>query len=69
MTTLLEKAVKKISGLPETEQDKIAKIILEEIEDEHTWYNKFKNNQSKLSILAGEARKEFKSGKTKELKL
>ena len=60
MTILLEKAVKKISGLPETEQEEIAKIILEEIEDEHKWYNKFKNNQSKLSILADEAREEFK---------
>ena len=69
MTSLLEKAVKKVSGLPDTEQDEIAKIILEEIEDEQTWHNKFKNNQSKLSILADEAREEFKSGKTKDLKL
>ena len=48
MTTLLEKAVKKISGLPETEQDEIAKIILEEIEDEHKWYNKFKNKSNEF---------------------
>ena len=69
MTTLLEKAVKKISNLSETEQDEIAKIILEEIEDEQAWYNKFTNDQNKLSILADEARKEFKSGKTKDMNL
>ena len=69
MTTLLEKAVKKISNLSETEQDEIAKIILEEIEDEQTWYNKFKNSQSNLSILADEARKEFKEVKTKDMDL
>ncbi len=57
MTQLLEKAVKKISKLSEKEQDEIAKIILEEIEDEEVWFNKFKNSQSRLSILADEAKK------------
>ena len=67
MTTLLEKAVKKISNLPEPEQDEIAKIILDEIEDEEVWSNKFKNTQSNLSVLADEARKEFQTGKTKNM--
>lgn len=65
MTNLLEKAVKKISKLPDNEQNEIAKIILEEIEDEKIWYNKFKNTQSELSILSDEAMTEFKSGKSK----
>ena len=69
MTTLLEKAVNKISKLPENEQNEIAKIILEEIEDEKVWYNKFKYTQTKLSILADEAMKEFKSGKIKSMDL
>ncbi len=65
MTKLLKKAVEKISRLPENEQDEIAKIILEEIEDEKVWYEKFKNTQNELSILADEALKEFNEGKTK----
>ena len=57
MTTLLEKAVDQISKLPENEQDEIAKIILDEIEDEKVWYNKFRNSQNELSILADQALK------------
>jgi hypothetical protein len=65
MTTLLEKAVKQISKLPVNEQEEIAKIILDEIEDEKIWYDKFKNSKNELSILADEALKEFNDGKTK----
>lgn len=57
MTTLLEKAFDQISKLPNNEQD--------EIEDEKVWYDKFKNTQSELSILADESLKEFNEGKTK----
>ncbi len=34
MTELLERAIAKIIGLPATEQDAIATMILEELEDE-----------------------------------
>lgn len=67
MTTLLEKAVKKISALQENEQDEIAGIILEEIQDEELWNSKFNNNQNELSILSDEALSEFKKGNTKSL--
>ncbi|MDQ3022171.1 MAG: hypothetical protein M3R36_16605 [Bacteroidota bacterium] len=69
MTRLLEKAIKKISDLPEIEQDEIAKIILSELEDENIWYMKFANSQSELSILADEARRENQKGKTKPMDL
>ena len=65
MTKLLEIAVEKISKLPDTEQDEIAKIILDEIKDEKVWYNKFRNSQNELSVLADEALKEFNDGKTR----
>lgn len=67
MTTLLEKAVSKVSKLTKNEQDEIAKIILEELEDEDAWYNKFKNTQTNLSVLADEAREEYNVGKTKPM--
>ena len=69
MTTLLEKAVKKISKLSESEQNEIAKIILNEIADEKKWYEKFKNSQNELLILADEAIDEFNKGKTKSFDL
>lgn len=69
MTTLLEKAVKKVSKLSETEQNEIAKIILKEIADEKKWYEKFNNSQNELLILADEAVDEFKKGKTKSFDL
>ena len=65
MTKLLEIAVEKISKLPGTEQDEIAKIILDEIKDEKVWYYKFRNSQNELSVLADEALKEFNDGKTR----
>jgi len=67
MTSLLEKAVKKVSKLTTNEQDEIAKIILDELEDEDVWYKKFKNTQTNLSVLADEAREEYNSGKTKPM--
>lgn len=69
MTNLLEKAIKKAGKLPEKEQNVIAEIILEEIEDEKKWEGKFKNNQRKISKLADEAIEEYKVGKTESLKL
>jgi len=69
MTQLLEKAIKKISNLSDTEQDEIASIIMEETEDEKIWYGKFENTQSELSILADEAIKENEKGNTKKMDL
>lgn len=69
MTNLLEKAIKKAGKLPEKEQNVIAEIILEEIEDEKKWEGKFKNTQRKILKLADEAIEEYKVGKTESLKL
>ena len=69
MTQLLKKAMKKVSSLPDNEQDEIARIILDEIEDEKHWQKQFESTQNELLIMAHEALKEEKSGKTKELRL
>ncbi|MBV6478942.1 MAG: hypothetical protein HGGPFJEG_01699 [Ignavibacteria bacterium] len=69
MTQLLEKAIKKISRLPEKEQDEIAEMILSEIEDEKLWSERFKSSQQELSKLADEAITEFKINKTKSMDL
>jgi hypothetical protein len=69
MTELLEKAIKKVGKLSKAQQDAIAEIIMEEIEDEKKWESKFKHYQSKLSKLADEAVDEYKKNKTEPLKL
>lgn len=67
MTNLLKKAIKKTSVLPDEEQDKIAQIILDEIEDEKKWNLQFKNSKDELSLLADMAIKDYNEGKTEPL--
>ena len=69
MTELLEQAIAKIKNLPESEQDTIATIILEELEDEAKWNKSFANSQDLLASLAGEAMEEYAAGETEELDL
>ncbi len=68
MTELLEKAIKKAGRLPKAQQNAIAELIIEEIEDEKKWQSKFKNSQNKLSKLADEAVDEYNKDKTEPLK-
>lgn len=67
MTELLQKAIAKISNLPDEEQDTIATIILEELEDEKKWETVFANSQDVLATLAAEAMTEYRAGNTQEL--
>jgi hypothetical protein len=67
MTKLLERAVKKVKTLPDSEQDAIAALILEEIEDEVRWDKTFARTQDVLAKLAAEAMAEDHAGKTEAL--
>jgi len=67
MTKLLERAVKKVEALPDREQDAIAALILEELEDETRWDKTFARTQEALARLAGEAMAEDRAGKTEAL--
>ena len=67
MTKLLEKALKKVSGLPKDEQDAIASQILAELEDEAAWAKRFAAPGGKLRRLADEALAEHRQGKTRPL--
>ncbi|MGL5078269.1 MAG: hypothetical protein ACRDBG_20920 [Waterburya sp.] len=67
MTELLEQAIAKIKDLPDNEQDTIAAIILEELEDEKKWEQAFANSQDLLASLAAEAMQEYQGGETQEL--
>ncbi|MBV9388951.1 MAG: hypothetical protein JOZ78_21240 [Chroococcidiopsidaceae cyanobacterium CP_BM_ER_R8_30] len=67
MTELLERVIAQLKTLPADEQDAIASIILEEIEDEILWDKAFANSKDALAKLAAEAMAEYWAGKTQEL--
>lgn len=66
MSKLLDRAVRKARMLPEAEQNAIAAIILEELEDEALWEQAFSKSQDALTKLAEEAMEEDRKGETKE---
>ena len=55
MTKLLEQAVAKVKELPETEQDAIAQMVMDEIESEQRWDELFAKTPDKLRKLADRA--------------
>jgi hypothetical protein len=59
MTELLKIAIAKVKNLSDKEQDTIAAIILEELEDETKWEQAFANSQYLLANLANEAMEEY----------
>ena len=65
MTRLLERAFEEASKLPEEEQNALAEMLLNDLASEERWTEAFAKSQDKLSLLAKEALKEFKQGKTK----
>jgi hypothetical protein len=67
MTELLKSALAKLQTLPESEQDVIASVILEEIEGEQRWDAAFARSPDVLAKLAASAMAEYDAGKTQEL--
>jgi restriction endonuclease S subunit len=69
MTQLLERVLDRLHRLPDAEQDAIAAVILDELEDDARWQHAFEQSQDQLATLAQEALAEFRTGKTRELDL
>ena len=67
MTQLLEKALTQVYKLPAEEQDVIAAVIIEELEDESRWDKAFSQSQDKLSQLAQKVRLDIKEGRFKKM--
>jgi hypothetical protein len=67
MTQLLEQAIAELHKLPESDQDAIAALILEEISDERRWEVSFANSQRELSKLAEKVREDIRSGRVRDL--
>lgn len=67
MSELLERAIAKVKALTEEEQDTIAALVLDEIEDEARWDEAFAHSHDALARLAEEALEEDRAGKTQVL--
>ena len=67
MTELLEQAIIKLKNLPASQQNAMATMILEELEDEQRWDEAFERSPDKLALLAAEAMAEYRAGKTQPL--
>lgn len=67
MTELVERAIARLQTLPESEQNAIAAMILEEIEDERRWDEAFSRSPDILAKLADSAMAEYHAGETQEL--
>ena len=64
MSTLLEKALEKVSTLPLDQQDAIASQILASIADEEAWKKRFEEKRNIIRRLASEALAEDDRGET-----
>lgn len=67
MTELLERAIARLKTLPASDQNAIAAMILEELEDQDQWDATFTKSQDVLAKLAAEAMVEYRTGRTQEL--
>ena len=67
MTQLLERAFQRAQELPQADQDVVASLILEEIESERGWQERFDSSQDLLAELAQEALDDLHAGRAREL--
>ncbi|HSP56664.1 MAG TPA: hypothetical protein VLS25_13875 [Dehalococcoidia bacterium] len=67
MNTRLKEVMNKISRLPEADQERLAAVIEEELEDEARWQAAFDESRPQLRRLAEEAREDYRAGRTEPL--
>jgi hypothetical protein len=67
MNKTLERAISALSRLPDDEQEAIACMILEEMEAERGWEERFAKSGDNLAELARRARAQHANGETTEL--
>lgn len=67
MTKLLKQAFEKASELPVNLQDELAREILQDMKGEQKWDKTLVESQDVLDLLAKDALKQHKAGKTKRM--
>jgi len=67
VTKLAAEAWEKLQELDDDQQDRLARIILDDIESDRRWDELFAKSQDFLGELAAEAKAEYEAGLTDEL--
>ncbi len=67
MTELLEKALAEVSKLSPEEQDVVAALILDVLEDERQWEIAFAGSQHKLARLAEKVLEDVRAGRVRRM--
>lgn len=67
MTKLFQQVVGKVSQLPDTEQDAIERLVLDEMESDRRWTDLLAKSPKTLERLADEAWAEHEAGKSEPL--
>jgi hypothetical protein len=67
MTELLEKAFRLAAQLSAEDQDKIASLLLAELESERRWETLFADSQQALAKLANAAVEDHEAGRSQDL--
>ena len=67
MTQMLERALSEVRKLSESDQDVIASLILDELEDERRWDSAFAKSQNQLTDLATRVRADIAAGRSELL--
>ncbi len=69
MTQLLEQAIAELSHLSDEEQNAMAALILEELEDEQRWAATFRASEEPLKHIADKVRADIRAGRSREMDL
>jgi hypothetical protein len=69
MTELLEKALAEVSNLSPEDQDAIASLIIDVLEDERQWEVAFAASQDKLAKVAEKVREDIRTGRMRKMGL
>ena len=67
MTKLLKQAFDEVSKLDGTEQDSVARWLLDELASERRWDGAFRRSPDQLGKLADEALREHRAGRSRPL--
>ncbi len=66
MTQLLQQAITELQKLPDSDQDAMAALILEELSDDAKWESAFANSQNELSRIANKVRDDIREGRVRD---
>jgi hypothetical protein len=67
MNSKLKEVLEAVLRLPERDQEELAAVILQELEDEAKWDAAFEASQPQLKHLAEEALEDYRAGRTEPL--